>query len=311
LETRRAAHAGSWYSSNKTQLNTQLDTFLSNASKLDLTTTNNASSITNGHTEKRVKGIIGPHAGYRYSGQTSAYAYKNIDNTTGIKTVFVLGPSHHMYMNNECGLSKAHILETPIGNLKVNKKLNDELLSKHRQLFHLVKSMEDEEEEHSLEMHFPFIAKVFDVNRITVVPIIVGHLDSQTAKSFGQALAPYLADPSCFFVISSDFCHWGTRFNYTYYDKSKGEIWQSIKELDLMGAEYISNLDTAGFESYLKKYKNTICGRHAILILLNTLAQSNSNKYEIKLIHYSQSSKVVDPDDSSVSYASFCLLEST
>jgi AmmeMemoRadiSam system protein B len=75
----------------------------------------------------------------------------------------------------------------------------------HRNLLHLVKSMENEQEEHSLEMHFPFVAKVFDANTVHIVLIIVACLHSQTAKSLGQALAAYLAEPSCFFVISSDF----------------------------------------------------------------------------------------------------------
>ena len=28
-------------------------------------------------------------------------------------------------------------------------------------------------------------------------------------------LAPYLADPANLWVVSTDFCHWGRRFNYT------------------------------------------------------------------------------------------------
>jgi predicted class III extradiol MEMO1 family dioxygenase len=31
----------------------------------------------------------------------------------------------------------------------------------------------------------------------------------------------------------------------------------------------IETLDTAGFTEYLKKYGNTICGRHPIGVLLN------------------------------------------
>lgn len=38
--------------------------------------------------------------------------------------------------------------------------------------------------------------------------------------AYGALLAPYLDDPSNLFVISSDFCHWGMRFNYTHYKQS-------------------------------------------------------------------------------------------
>jgi len=38
---------------------------------------------------------------------------------------------------------------------------------------------------------------------------------------YGQILAKYADDPKTLFIVSSDFCHWGTRFNYTFTDKSK------------------------------------------------------------------------------------------
>lgn len=44
---------------------------------------------------------------------------------------------------------------------------------------------------------------------------------SPAEAAYGQLLAPYLADPSNLFVISSDFCHWGRRFGYTYYEPER------------------------------------------------------------------------------------------
>jgi hypothetical protein len=44
--------------------------------------------------------------------------------------------------------------------------------------------------------------------------------DCREAK-YGALLGPYLDDPSNLFVISSDFCHWGRRFSYTFYDDSQ------------------------------------------------------------------------------------------
>lgn len=38
----------------------------------------------------------------------------------------------------------------------------------------------------------------------------------RSEAKYGEILAPYLDDPSNLFVISSDFCHWGRRFSYTY-----------------------------------------------------------------------------------------------
>ncbi len=35
---------------------------------------------------------------------------------------------------------------------------------------------------------------------------------------YARILAPFLQDPGNLFAISSDFCHWCSRFQYTRYD---------------------------------------------------------------------------------------------
>ena len=66
----------------------------------------------------------------------------------------------------------------------------------------------------------------------TVVPVLVGHTSPDKELMYGKMFSEYLKDPENLFVISSDFCHWGKRFRYTYYDKSVGEIHESIEDLD-------------------------------------------------------------------------------
>lgn len=99
--------------------------------------------------------------------------------------------------------------------------------------------MQTDEEEHSIEMQLPYIAKVMESNsNFTVVPILVGSLTPEKEAMYGRILAPYLADPQNLFVISSDFCHWGHRFRYTHYDRSCGPIHKSIQNLDKMVRYY-------------------------------------------------------------------------
>lgn len=38
---------------------------------------------------------------------------------------------------------------------------------------------------------------------------------------YGRLLSRYLSDPGNVFIISSDFCHWGSRFSYVLYDQSQ------------------------------------------------------------------------------------------
>jgi len=58
---------------------------------------------------------------------------------------------------------------------------------------------------------------VFDVwekcrKEFTIVPIMVGHLTNDQMIACGKTLAEFWDDPTSFFVISSDFCHWGAKY---------------------------------------------------------------------------------------------------
>eukprot|EP01097_Dermamoeba_algensis_P007013 TRINITY_DN438_c0_g1_i4.p1 TRINITY_DN438_c0_g1~~TRINITY_DN438_c0_g1_i4.p1 ORF type:complete len:291 (+),score=42.16 TRINITY_DN438_c0_g1_i4:81-953(+) len=271
---RRAAKAGSWYSEEEALLRSELDSWLAAA---------NTSSSPN------LKALIAPHAGYSYSGPTAAYAYKGIDPSK-VKRIFLLGPSHYL-SSDTCLLSRMDEYETPLGNIKLDRLVIDEL-AKAKEFD--VLDQEDEEQEHSLELHLPYIYRMMEGQDFLLVPIMVGHMDNKALSTFGKILSKYFEQPETLFIISTDFCHWGS---------SCGEIWQSIEELDSKGMKAIETLSTENFLSYLKQYKNTICGRHCVALLLETIAQS-SVKAGVRFVHYAQSSRCKKKNDSSVSYVS-------
>ncbi|XP_053238714.1 protein MEMO1 isoform X3 [Podarcis muralis] len=102
----------------------------------------------------------------------------------------------------------------------------------------------------------------------------------------------------------------GQRFRYSYYDESQGEIYRSIENLDKMGMSIIEQLDPVSFSNYLKKYHNTICGRHPIGVLLNAITelQKNGMNMSFSFLNYAQSSQCRNWQDSSVSYAAGALM---
>ncbi|KAI8547418.1 hypothetical protein RHMOL_Rhmol07G0194100 [Rhododendron molle] len=160
-----------------------------------------------------------------------------------------------------------------------------------------------DEAEHSMEMHLPYLAKVFYGYPVKVVPILVGAVSAENEAMYGRLLAKYVDDPNNFFSVSSDFCHWGSRFNFTHYDKKHGDVHKSIEALDRMGMDIIETGDPEAFKHYLSEYDNTICGRHPISVFLHMLKNS-STKLKIKFLRYEQSSQCKSMRDSSVSYAS-------
>ncbi|KAG0178181.1 hypothetical protein DFQ28_004888 [Apophysomyces sp. BC1034] len=261
--------------------------------------------------------------------QNEHYPIAGIRAIIGPKRVFLLGPSHHVYLNG-CALSQCETYETPLGDLRLDKQVIGEL---HGTGHFVWMNKDVDEDEHSIEMHLPYTYKIFSekIDEITIVPILVGSIRADKEELYGKVLSKYLMDPSNLFIISSDFCHWGSRFSYTFYrteraatpqnlGRSTGPletpIHKSICELDHEGMEMIESLDFEQFALYLARTKNTICGRHPIAVLLAAMAvlreedKQQQHRQRIKFIKYAQSSACEGVRDSSVSYASaFVCLE--
>lgn len=170
---RQATHAGSWYTSDGRQLRAELDGWL---------------NAVGGASRGPARAIIGPHAGYRYCGACAAYAYRQIDPTP-VKRVFILGPSHHVRLGG-CAVSACSRYQTPLYDLTIDKGINEELLSTGE---FEVMTLEADEDEHSIEMHLPYVARVMESKRdaFTIVPVLVGSLSQARPKTsrtvaFGQ-----------------------------------------------------------------------------------------------------------------------------
>lgn len=67
--------------------------------------------------------------------------------------------------------------------------------------------------------------------------------------------------------------------------------------------DIIEDQDPDAFASYLRRYSNTICGRHPIAVLLHSL-NCSSEQFSVTFLNYDRSCLARSFDDSSVSYAS-------
>ena len=132
---------------------------------------------------------------------------------------------------------------------------------------------------------------------------MVGALTTETEAAVAAVLAPYLADPANLFVVSSDFCHWGSRFGYSRTVPGLG-LADGIEALDREGMALVDAQDGPGFRAYLARTGNTVCGRHPISLFLATLAACGGVRHDVRFVAYDQSSRCAGPRDSSVSYAS-------
>ena len=304
--SRAAHHAGSWYTVSPSELDAQLGSFMSTAER-----------ETAGN-DNPLRGIICPHAGYSYSGPTAAFSYHHLakelaKNDSPITRILILHPSHHVYLDG-CAVSGATKLETPLGDLIVDASLRDEIMSLHSSdlsSFEIMTKSVDESE-HSGEMQYPYLAKALhDANKLSsiqVLPIMCGSISPTQEEAYGKLLAPIVGRMNVLCVISTDFCHWGSRFQYQPVPSSisSTDIHSFIRDLDHQGMKHIEMEEPGAFAKYLKQTRNTICGRHAIGVWLNAIHTNNPavESLDISFIKYAQSSAVQSMRESSVSYAS-------
>ena len=249
------------------------------------------------------------------------------------RRIFLLGPSHHFYLNN-CALSQCTHYRTPLGDLKLDTH-TIAALHKTGKFAKMTKKVD--EDEHSLEMHLPYIYKVlsqhFQPEEFPLlVPILVGSTNPAKEREYGAILAPYLEDETSIFIVSSDFCHWGLRFSYTYYipDPATDEAVQLKSSdkvdkppihdtIDRIDHQAMKAIEFGSYELYLNNLQttgNTVCGRHPIGIVMCALdhlkkaLRLNSLGTDFTFIRYERSSECKKVSDSSVSYASaFAVVE--
>ncbi|GBE61483.1 cell motility mediator, putative [Babesia ovata] len=286
---RRHTHAGSWYDDDADSLQQEIEEALSTDEEASLPSP---------------KYIISPHAGYTYSLKTAATVYRKID-VLKIVTIFILGPSHYVSFRG-CGIDTFSSLQTPVGVLQVDTDITKKLLNEDG---FLEISRAAAEREHSIEMQLPILRHLMNragAGQVKVVPIIVGSMDAKRLEMAGKALLPYFQNKDTAFVISSDFCHFGRRFDFTVtgYENEPIPLCEGIKKLDMDGVDHILKHDLDGFREYLMETGNTICGCNAIQVLLMLIKLSEMS-IRSEMIAYTQGIQ-----DSSVSYCSIAGVES-
>lgn len=166
------------------------------------------------------KAIIAPHAGYIYSGAIAASAYARLRQArNAIRRVVLLGPAHRVGFYG-LALSSAESFETPLGRIE----LDHETIERIAALPEVFVYDSAHEQEHSLEVHLPFLQLVLDDFRL--IPIVVG---SATDAEVARVIEFLWDDPETLVVVSSDLSH--------YLD------YESARRIDGITSSAIENLD--------------------------------------------------------------------
>jgi len=201
------------------------------------------------------KAIIAPHAGYVYSGPVAASAYAALAPLRGkIKRVVLLGPSHRVGFRG-IAASSADAFRTPLGDIPADANaisLAVELLPDVGYLD------EAHAQEHSLEVHLPFLQK--ELGEFSLLPFVVGQAEPEDIAAL---LELYMADPDTLIVVSSDLSH------YHSYD--------TARQIDHETAHRIEDLDYRHISS------DQACGASPLRGLLLAAQQHNLTPVAVDL----------------------------
>jgi AmmeMemoRadiSam system protein B/AmmeMemoRadiSam system protein A len=270
----RSRLAGTWYPADPDRLRTMIDTLFA-----DLSTGEMAP----------VRALILPHAGYQYSGRVAAAGLSRVQGHT-YRRVVILGPTHHVHMQNRISVPDVTHLETPLGTVPLDTDFIDALLADHT--FRHVAAAHTGE--HSVQIEVPLLQVA--LKGFALVPLVVGQLDAATARHAGTVLRG-LIDADTLVVASTDFTHFGPNFGYLPF---QGDVEANIRTLDMDAFAQIEARDVEGFLGYCERTGATICGRNAVAVLLAMLdADANVSR-----ISYDTSGHITGDFENSVSYLS-------
>ena len=65
-----------------------------------------------------------------------------------------------------------------------------------------------------MEMHLPYIKQIFGEKDFSLLPLMVGQVPMEKLSAYARELLPLFKDERTLFIVSSDFCHWGERFDF-------------------------------------------------------------------------------------------------
>jgi AmmeMemoRadiSam system protein B len=247
---------------------------------------------------KKIRGIVVPHAGYIYSGAIAAHSYKILANNGFADTFIIIGPNHTGTGSGVSLMTEGSWL-TPLGKVPINEKLSIQVL----------KGIIDKDEnahmyEHSIEVQLPFLQYVSENKKFDFVPICMAMQDFDTANEMGDIIADTIKKTNQKIVIiaSTDFTHAG--FNYMTMPPEGMRVDEYAKKQDSLAINQILNMNPEGLINTVHENNISMCGYGPVAVMMVAAKILGANKAE--LLKYGTSYEV-HPSSSCVGYGAIAI----
>ena len=290
-KVRPATQANRFYTGDTRELSEEVDSFLALHAK-----------------DKKYESLVAlivPHAGYYFSGNVAAAAYQSIPDVQAYKRIFLLGPSHHEWLDGASVNTEFDYYSTPLGNVKVDVETAQKLIEADSVFSYQPKA---HDREHCLEVQLPFLQRFFTLHSSLltkdvppIVPIIISTNDFRKLQRIAGVLKPYFTEDNLF-VISSDFSHYPKYEDACEVDARTGKAVESGNV-----ERFIAQLEENA-RSGVKNLATSACGELAIATLMLMMQDGG---YEVKHLLYQNSGDIDNHDHSRVvGYHAFAIIRS-
>jgi AmmeMemoRadiSam system protein B/AmmeMemoRadiSam system protein A len=246
-EIREPAVAGAFYPERPDILSRDVKRYLDNAKTEKV--------------EGEIIALVSPHAGYMYSGQVAAYAYKLIEGKT-FESVVVVGPSHRALFKGASLYARGGY-RTPLGVVPIDVELSKRMMEKRKEIQFLP---EAHAQEHSLEVQIPFLQVV--LKSFKLIPIVMEPYWSwETCQFVAQAISETVRGKNVLLIASSDLSHFHS------YEKAV--------QLDKIVLNHIERFDPAGLNRDLGSGRCEACGGGPIISIMLAAKALGANKGKV------------------------------
>ena len=268
---RKPVLAGSWYPLAAAALKADVEGYYAGAAQT--------------HVAGEVVGLLAPHAGYVYSGQVAAHAYKTVWGES-FDTVVILAPSHRKYFQGIAAFT-GDAYQTPLGTVPVDAALGEQLIGRT----HLIAELPAvHAAEHAVEIHLPLLQVA--LREFSLVPLIMGDQSLGTCEILAEVIVGALSGRRALFVASSDLSH------YHPYE-------QAVR-MDQAALKRVAAMDPYGLLHDLYEEHAEACGGGPVATVMLIARHLGADRAEI--LKYANSGDVTGDGSAVVGYAAAAFL---
>ncbi|MBU1569171.1 MAG: AmmeMemoRadiSam system protein B, partial [Proteobacteria bacterium] len=194
MKARKAMFAGSWYPESASECERQIKEFIKESK------TKTFSGM------KPVGGIV-PHAGWYYSGKIACNVIKILSEAGTPDVLLVFGM--HLHAGSQRFLMKEGALETPFGEIEIERGIAEKLAEKHS---FEIETAQKFSRDNTIELQLPFIKYFF--KDVKIVPMGVPPVEE--SLNIGIDAVKIAKDLGLKVMVlgSTDLTHYGVNYGF-------------------------------------------------------------------------------------------------